>query len=227
MPLYLVLLLLLSTVFAGDTISCLSSQVFFLIISFRSSELCVPSRHLFDPSKHVSNSTHITFGTTSLGVRYANFHIPWSKTELSKGADIVLTDLNDPTSPIPTLHHHLSANSNVPAGAPLFAFKTIDGGWEPLSKSNWLARCNEVWTAAGLPPLKAHAFRISGCTELLLRGTNPDIVCVQGRWKSRAFLAYWRKIQKILPLFISNSFSVSRIALVNSSMASFKSKFAY
>ena len=169
-------------------------------------------------------SEHIDFGTTPLGVHHATFHIPWSKTDRSKGADIVLTDLNDPTSPVPALRHHLSANANVPAGTPLFAFETNDGGWEPLTKSNWLARCNEVWLAAGLAPLKAPAFRIGGCTELLLRGTNPDIVCIQGRWKSRAFFDYWRKIQKILPLFISNSFTAARVTLVNSSMASFKSK---
>jgi hypothetical protein len=126
--------------------------------------------------------------------------------------------------PSTSIHHHLSANAKVPPGTPLFAFETDDGGWEPLTKSNWLARCTEVWIAAGLPPLKAHAFRIGGCTELLLRGTNPDIVCVQGRWKSKAFLEYWRKIQKILPLFISNSFTDARVALVNSSMASFKSR---
>lgn len=191
----------------------------------RSSELCIPSRNLFDPSKHVSNTTHIVFDSTPSGVRYATFDIPWSKTEGPKGATIILTDLNDPTSPIPALRHHLSANAQVPPGAPLFAFETNDGGWEPITKSSWLARCNEVWIAAGLPALEAHAFRIGGCTELLLRGTNPDIVCVQGRWKSRAFLEYWRKIQKILPLFISNSFTDARLALVHSSMASFKSRF--
>jgi hypothetical protein len=200
--------------------------IFPLRVLFRWSELCVPSCRLFDPSKHVSNSTCINFGITPSGVCHANFHIPWSKTEGPRGATIVLTDLDDPTSPIPALHHHLSANAKVPAGAPLFAFEMDDGGWEALTKSNWLQRCNTIWTAAGLPSLKGHGFRIGGCTELLLRGTNPDIVCMQGRWKSRAFLAYWRKIQKILPLFISNSFSASRVALVNSSMSSFRSKFS-
>ena len=157
----------------------------------------------------MSNNTHIDFSSSPSGARSAIFDIPWSKTEGSKGAKIVLTDLNDPTSPVPALRHHLAANTNVPAGASLFVFETDDGGWEPLTKSNWLARCNEIWVAAGFAPLKAHAFRIGGCTELLLCGTNPDIVCVQGRWKSRAFLVYWRKIQKLLPLFISNSFSAS------------------
>jgi hypothetical protein len=191
----------------------------------RSSELCVPSRNLFDPSRHVTNSVHIEYGTTISGVEHANFDIPWSKTTGSKGAKIILTDTNDPTKPVAALCHHRSANVNVPDGAPLFAYETTDGGWEPLTKHNWLARCNEVWVAAGLDPLLAHAFRIGGCTEMLLRGVNPDIVCMQGRWKSKAFLEYWRKIQFILPLFISNSFSSARSALVNSSMTRFAAKY--
>ncbi|KAG1756158.1 hypothetical protein EDD22DRAFT_957328 [Suillus occidentalis] len=32
---------------------------------------------------------------------------------------------------------------------------------------------------------------------------------MQGRWKSRAFLEYWRKIESILPLFITASFKDS------------------
>jgi hypothetical protein len=214
-------------VFAGAIVrhELLSDFIVLFPIFFRSGELCVPSRNLFDSSKHVSNNTHIDFSLSPSGVRSAIFDIPWSKTEGSKGAKIVLTDLIDPTSPVPALRHHLAANTNVPAGAPLFAFETDDGGWEPLTKSNWSARCNEIWVAAGFAPLKAHAFCIGGCTELLLRSTNPDIVCVQGRWKSRAFLVYWRKIQRVLSLFISNSFSASRVALVNSSMSSFRSKF--
>jgi len=171
------------------------------------------------------NTTPIDFGTTSTGINYASFTIPWSKTEGTKGAKISLTDLDDPTSPVPGLRHHRAANVNVPPSAPFFAYETDDGNWSPLTKSNWLARCNELWAAAGLQTLDIHAFRIGGCTEMLLRGIAPDIVCIQGRWKSRAFLQYWRNIQEILPLFISKSFSTARIALLNASMTSFKSKF--
>jgi hypothetical protein len=80
--------------------------------------------------------------------------------------------------------------------------------------------------AAGFEPLLAHAFRIGGCTEMLLRGVNPDVVCVQGRWVSKAFLQYWRKIQSILPLFISKSFSVAHVSLTSSSMSRFASKYS-
>ena len=40
-------------------------------------------------------------------------------------------------------------------------------------------RSHQIWVAAGFEPLKAHAFR---CTEMLLRGVQPDMVCIQGRW---------------------------------------------
>jgi hypothetical protein len=149
------------------------------------------------------NNICIDYGETLLGVNHTAFNIPWSKTTGNKGARIILTDIDDPTRPVTALQHHLSMNANVPKGAPLFAYKTSDGGWEPLTKNNWLARCNEVWVSAGYEPLLAHAFRIGGCTEMLLRGVNPDIVCIQGRWKLKAFLEYWRRIQSILPLFVS------------------------
>jgi len=43
---------------------------------------------------------------------------------------------------------------------------------------------------------------IGGCTEMLLKGVHPNIVMVQGRWKSQAFLEYWHRIDVILPLFL-------------------------
>jgi hypothetical protein len=212
---------------SADLHDCLSNL--HILITFphvRSSELCIPSRTLFDPSHHVTNSVYIEYGITTSGVRHANFHIPWSKTTGSKGAKITLTDIDDPTSPVAALKHHKSANTAVPSDAPLFAFESVDGGWEPLMKTNWLERCNQIWIAAGFEPLKAHAFRIGGCTEMLLRGIQPDIVCIQGRWKSKSFLEYWRTIQFILPTFISKSFSFARVSLVNSSMDRFSAKYS-
>lgn len=61
--------------------------------------------------------------------------------------------------------------------------------------------------------------------ELLLRGVPPDVVAVQGRWKSRAFLEYWRKIDSILPLFVTSSFTDSRVAMIQSSMDSFTRRY--
>lgn len=152
---------------------------------------------------------------------FSVFHIPWTKTTHGEGADIVATKLDDPTNPYDALVHHLSANSSVPPHAPFFAFETPDG-WSPMTRTWFITRCNNVWASAGLPLLTGHCFRIGGATELLLRGTPPDIVAAQGRWKSRAFLEYWRRIESILPLFITNSFNSSRMSLVHSSMDSYR-----
>ncbi|KAG1842574.1 hypothetical protein C8R48DRAFT_38081 [Suillus tomentosus] len=45
--------------------------------------------------------------------------------------------------------------------------------------------------------MPGHAFRIGGATELLLQGVHPDVVSSQGRWTSRSFLEYWRRIETI------------------------------
>jgi len=154
------------------------------------------------------------------------YHIPWSKTTGADGADIVLTKINAFNDPVTALRHHLSANATVPDHAPLFAYETADGGWAPMTKPWFMARCTEIWDSVGiLDKVLGHGFRIGGATELLLMGTPPDIVAIQGRWKSRAFLKYWRKIELILPIFISRSHFASRFSSVQASMSVFRKKY--
>ncbi|EIW64723.1 DNA breaking-rejoining enzyme [Trametes versicolor FP-101664 SS1] len=191
----------------------------------RLGELVIGSRNAFDAAKHVARGTTVSFKELPGGARYAIFHIPWTKTTKFAGADVVLTVNPDPTEPASALRHHLVANASVPATAPLFSFETDSGAWAPMTRDWFLDRCNEVWKAADLGEISGHCFRIGGATELLLRGTHPDIVATQGGWKSRSFLEYWRKIESILPLFISSSFDKSRLKLVEDSMTAFKRKY--
>ena len=185
----------------------------------RLGELVPPSEKTFDPDIHVSNDVPIRFGITDNGVEHAHFHIPKTKTD-SAGADIHLTAIDDPSSPITFLRNHCLVNASVTRGAPLFAFVVADS-WATLTKEILLDRCNQAWSHAGLAPLPGHAFRIGGSTELLLRGIHPDVVMIQGRWKSKAFLEYWRRIDEVIPLFISNSFADARVAAVHKTMATY------
>lgn len=107
------------------------------------------------------------------------------------GADIVASKIDNPTNLVTALDHHLSANSNVPPPAPFVAYETAGGGWAPMTRPWFLACCNQVWRAAGLLELTGHCFQIGGASELLLRGIPPDVVAMQGCWKSRASLEYW------------------------------------
>ncbi|KAI0647832.1 hypothetical protein C8Q79DRAFT_999404 [Trametes meyenii] len=159
-------------------------------------ELVVPSRGGFEDGKHVHAGVDVGMRATP----------------------------SDPTDPVTALLHHRSINRGIPSGAPLFAFETSGTaiGWAPMTHDWFLERCNQVWVQAGLAPLTGHCFRIGGATELLLRGTHPDVVAVQGGWKSRAFLEYWRKIEQILPLFISDSFNQSRAQLLTNTMDDYR-----
>jgi hypothetical protein len=192
----------------------------------RLGELLIPSPGAFNPKKHVSRGTTVKFDRVRAGPEFVSFHVPWTKTTKECGADIILTATKTPVDPVSAFRHHLSANSAVPASAPLFAFETLDGGWAPMTKSWFMERCREVWVAVGMDAdLDGHGLRIGGATELLLQGVAPDVVATQGRWKSRAFLEYWRKIESILPTFISRSFFASRYSMIQDSMLKFRKRY--
>lgn len=194
-------------------------------IPYSLGELVIPSPNALDPEKHALRAAPITRAETPNGEKYTSVFIPWSKTTKNEGLTVTITDNGDPTSPVPAFEHHLACNASVPADAPLFAFETVDG-WAPMTRTWFLDRCSEVWIAANLSCLTGHCFRIGGTTELLLRGVAPDVVAMQGSWKSQAFLGYWRKVDSILPQFISNSFDKSRVQLARSSVDQFRKRYA-
>lgn len=184
-------------------------------------ELVIPSPNLFDPLKHVSRAVlPLAVFILPNSSRAASFHIPWTKTTKEEGATISITARPHRTCPLAALEQHTIVNANVPPNAPLFAYRTSTG-WSPLTRQDFISRCNGVWTAQGFPPMPGHAFRIGGATELLLQGVHPDVVSSQGRWTSRSFLKYWRRIETILPLFISSSINNDRISNLDTIMDSY------
>ncbi|KAG1734051.1 uncharacterized protein EDB91DRAFT_1299200 [Suillus paluster] len=174
---------------------------------------------------HITHSTSIRHRSLPNQVPFIVFHLPWMKTTHGDGADIVASKIDNLTNPVSALNHHLAANSNVPPDAPLFAYETAGRSWASMTRPWFLARCNQIWKGAGLLELTGHCFRIGGASELLLRGIPPDVVVMQGRWKSRAFLDYWRKIESILPLFVTSLFTDTRISLIHSSMDSYARRY--
>ncbi|KAI0751137.1 hypothetical protein C8Q80DRAFT_1217985 [Daedaleopsis nitida] len=189
----------------------------------RLGELLIPTLHGFNPKRHVSREVKVGIRTLPNGTAYAIFHIPWTKTTGEEGANVILTEMPGLLDPVKAIQHHLNSNTAAPAGSPLFSFDTGSGrGWDPMVRDWFLSRCNDVWTKAGLENLTGHCFRIGGATELLLRGTHPDVVATLGSWKSKAFLDYWRRIEVIIPLFISQASDLGRIQLMRQSMEDFE-----
>ena len=198
-------------------LSLLSLRLFFLSLG----ELVIPSQNLLNSSKHVSRDVlPIRLSRLPNGTEHATFHIPWTKTTAEIGADISITARDHTTCPLPALKHHLSANILLPTSAPLFAFETADGGWAPMTKP-WfnvhgsLQRClGRSWPSSDAGPRLSHRCR----HRAVIAGYRPSVVATQGRWLSRAFLEYWRRIESILPLFISNATNSHRVRGLESSM---------
>ncbi|KZT18119.1 hypothetical protein NEOLEDRAFT_1080978 [Neolentinus lepideus HHB14362 ss-1] len=154
----------------------------------RLGELVVPSKASFDPRWHVSRSAPVRYIDHWDGLQSAHFDIPFGKVEKEAGARISLTGRHE-LCPVRALHR-----------------------WAPLTKAAFLQRCEEVWRPLRLSRISGHSFRIGGATELLLAGVPPETVAAQGRWKSLAFLLYWRKLEDLLPMMISKSYDGMRVS---------------
>lgn len=192
----------------------------------RLEELILPDATAFNPSRHVSRDAMPILTTTAAGLTFYSPRIPWSKTTDTSRLTISIPANNDPSCPVTALTHHMQCRSSLPRNAPFFSCESHSrDGWSPMTREWFMSRCNEVWTAHGLQPLTGHCFRIGGATELLLRGTPPGVVALQGSWRSRAFLEYWRQIEDILPLFISNSFTLDRATRARKAMRAFAQRY--
>jgi hypothetical protein len=129
----------------------LQVQTFHLLVTslthHRFGELLIDTN--FDPVRQISHSVTIKRGVASNGIQYANFHLPSTKTKGLKGDNVRISDSTCSCSAYTALDHHMFANSAIPGDAPLFAFKTADGGWAPLKRTWFMNRCNTLWEKHG------------------------------------------------------------------------------
>lgn len=127
-------------------------------------------------------------------------HLPSTKCAVSAGEDVFLSAQRGPSSSLAALDNQLSVN-RPGADSHLFGY-TEGGAFLPLTKRKFLAVCNAVWSPHGFPSISGHCFRIGGTTEMLLRGVPPHLVQMLGRWRSDAFLRYWRTLENIAPAHV-------------------------
>jgi hypothetical protein len=101
-------------------------------------------------------------------------------------------------------------NSLLDKDHPLFAYTHHSGKISFPVKSEFLKFCNLMQMDASSRIL-GHSFRIGGTVELLLAGVPPQVVASLGGWSSNAFLTYWRKLEKIIPLHISQAYDKQKL----------------
>ncbi|KAF8895591.1 hypothetical protein BD779DRAFT_1668836 [Infundibulicybe gibba] len=164
----------------------------------RLGELLSPSAKYVDFSR-IPRLSDLHRPSTTAGSR--KLHLPCSKVAGVHGEDIFVCRQNGRSDPIAALTRHISCN-RLTADLPLFAYDIGGGRHLALTRSKFMARCNEIWTRHGWPKLTGHCFRIGGTTELLVAGVPPDVVKAMGRWSSDAFLRYWRSLELIAPKYV-------------------------
>lgn len=175
-------------------VCCLAAACMAFWAQLRLGEILSPWETSFSPS--TTQRAHLLPPFNENGSRVC--HLPFTKVAKSKGEDVVVCRQADASDPIDALDLHLRVN-DPPPDFPLFSFVSPQG-WRCLTRRKFLARCNDVWTSAGLDSFTGHSFRIGGTTELLLSKVPPDVVKALGRWSSDAFLQYWRSLELLAPL---------------------------
>jgi hypothetical protein len=166
------------------------------LISFfsqlRSGEILPPTQEL----KKFNHLRHATFANISESTAVngaCNLHLPWSKTQKSRGDDVWIPRQEAPLDPIHALHKHFIKNK-LNIDHPIAAYRDAHGNIVTLTRAKFVRRINEILKASskGYSRISGHCFRIGGTTFYLVSGVPPDMVKKFGRWRSQAFLEYWR-----------------------------------
>ena len=158
----------------------------------RSGEILPPTQSLskFNSQRHTTFA-HIAESTAENGA--CNLHLPWSKTQKARGDDVWIPRQEAPLDPIHAIHKHFIKNK-LNIDHPIAAYRDLQGNIVTLTRSKFVRRINEILrdTKKGYPRVSGHCFRIGGTTFYLVSGVPPDMVKKFGRWRSQAFLEYWR-----------------------------------
>jgi hypothetical protein len=171
-------------------VRCILLLCFFC--QLRAGELLCPTNDLrkFDPTHHATFE-NVSESTSENGA--SNLHLPWSKTEKGRGDDVWIPRQERPLDPIHALHKHFLKN-RLELHHPIASYRDVHGSVITLTRSRFIRRINEILYASGksYPRITGHCARIGGTTFYLVSGVPPDMVKKFGRWRSNAFLDYWR-----------------------------------
>ena len=155
---------------------------------FRTANLCPPSRETFSSFSTLSRND-ITF--TSWG---AAITVTWTKTRQSEDTALVVPIPYIPNSdlcPVKALQALFQA-VHVPPSA--LAFSYISKAQEPdcLTASTFRSSIQSLASCIGLEPANysGHSLRRGGATFAFQCGIPPELIKMQGDWRSDAYLLY-------------------------------------
>jgi hypothetical protein len=178
-------------------------------------------RGSFAPDIHATRA-HLGHRQNSSGQGVSTLHIPKTKAAPIKGEDLVWHLQQDTAScPETAMQNHLRVNAGAADNDHIFAYRTpppkatkkrrtVAGAvtvealplFTALTFDTFNTRIKKAAAAAKLKLPSAHAFRIGGTTEYLLRGMSVEVVRLLGRWASDAFKRYIRKHAEIMAPYL-------------------------
>ena len=108
-------------------------------------------------SLHHAMFAHIAQSTAQNGS--CNLHLPWSKTQKSRGDDVWIPRQEAPLDPIHAIHKHFVKNK-LRRSHPIAAYRDVHGKLTTLSKSTFIRRINTILKATnkGYPQVTGHCF---------------------------------------------------------------------
>lgn len=126
----------------------------------------------------------------------AKIFIPESKTDPnSKGVFVHVASRTDPLCPVSALVNLASFLNPDSRADNIFVFATTRNkspANQPLSHNAFVKRIKKWIAAIGLDPKEysGHSLRRGGATALIRAGVSPELVQLQGRWRSDAYRLY-------------------------------------
>ena len=120
--------------------------------------------------------------------------VRWSKT-IQYGERILKVPMpllqGHPLCPVSALLHSLHVSGNVDSFAPLFVY-VQRGQKKVLTHSVFVNRLRSLLQGLGLPAseFSGHSFRRGGASFAFEAGVSPDLIKMQGDWRSDAYQRY-------------------------------------
>jgi len=150
------------------------------------------------PLKRYLQRKDIIWGVDLDGKAYVRLELPEAKTsEPGKPQFVFIVEQKD--SELCPLQALLNLARAVPASEadPMFSWRDRKGDVRPLVRDPALLRINSILKAWGWGTAFGHSFRIGGASFYLAAGVSPEVVRIDGRWRSLAYETYIRSFEQV------------------------------
>ena len=168
----------------------------------RLGEATVKSRGAFNPSVHLTRGD-VHEKRDKNDRRYVRMDLPSAKTAKPGEKQSVWLVPQKQLCPIKAVHN---LSRVVPAleSHPFFSWADDSGAVRPMAKPRFLERFNKILLENKADRIYGHSFSIGGASHYLACGVDPEIVRLDGRWRSLSYETYIRSFELAISHHLGN-----------------------